>query len=253
MNYKLVALIVMMFPVFGCSKEKNEKPRTNVIGVQEIALDSIVNRPHHWILAAGQSNMLGYGMRNDPFPSNDHINVVGQVPIIGNYGPAYAYAMRWISREEIDVTIIQCSVGGSSIDSWQPGNTNFSNCRDQWLSQGSPKVDVLLWMQGEAEGMSGNVAMANQWADQFQNTVDGLRLQMGQMPVVYSQIGPNPGSQGQPIYEAWEVVKAHQDNLMMINAYRVKSDDLSLSDAWVHFDSTSYDTIGRRMFEAYHP
>lgn len=234
--------LIILVALTACSKEKNEPPKTTIGLVSEVPVDI---RPQITILAAGQSNMAGYGMKDHPFPSSDRIEVIGNVPLVGNYGPAYAYAMQVIRTQNVKILIIQCSVGGSSIESWQPGNTNFSRCSDYWKSRGSPPISVILWMQGEAEAMSNK---PEGWSGQFEYAISSLRSIVGSVPVVYAQIGPNPASPETESYHSWKSIQEQQEMLSIPNSYMVKTSDLSLSDNWVHFDVSSYDTIGKRMF-----
>lgn len=206
---------------------------------------------HRWFLFAGQSNMEGAGMRSAPYPGGDNINWHGSSQATG---PGYAFAIQFSAKNpSVIVDGIQCSSGGTSIDQWQRGQGAYADCIRRWHEMGEPGINGIFFMQGEMEGMSGDTVLASQWQTKFAQTVQTLRADLGssQIPFLFAQIGPNPGSPGQNVYDAWAIVQAQQASVSIPRVTMIKTNDLGpYSDDWVHFGRDACSDIGNRFYKA---
>jgi hypothetical protein len=119
----------------------------------------------HSVLIIGQSNMGGRGFQNevDPLP-NDRIFVLRN----GRWRPMYvpvnpdrvtsginlaeSFCLRYATEKGVDVGIIPCADGGTSIDQWVPGGLLFDHaCYMTMLAQRTSTVAAVLWHQGESD------------------------------------------------------------------------------------------------------
>ena len=122
----------------------------------------------HSILIIGQSNMAGRGLYEDADALD---NKGGRLKILRNgrwqsmYRPvnpdrpfsgtclvesfAAAYAD---AHEDIDVGVIPCADGGTSLDQWQEGGLLFDNALNcARLALRTSHLVAILWHQGEAD------------------------------------------------------------------------------------------------------
>lgn len=219
--------------------------------------------PPHYFILAGQSNMLGSAAQPDPA-----IKVTNNKPS----GPGFYFAQNL----KENVVLIQCAVGSTSIDTWTPQGTNYQNCINLWHSQGHPKLDGVLFYQGEADALvwidpqhqqqindyfnTYGTPNPNNWANQFDQFVAGIRrdTQQSTLPIIYAQIGnvsgvyaiqnPESGSW----YGNWQDVQTQQqnapkhDNLTMISAQGESTDNLG-----IHLTEASQTDMGHKFAMAF--
>ncbi len=129
------------------------------------------------IVVAGQSN--GLGIPAPAFDPDPNVTMEGG-PLSG---PGFPFAVQMADTESIKVTVIQCSVDGSGMDTWAYRGSNYQACIQR---VGSRKVDALLFVQGEAEAQIPN---AYAWAAAFANLISNFRALWGNIPVIYVQLG----------------------------------------------------------------
>jgi hypothetical protein len=167
------------------------------------------------LIAAGQSNMVG----TEPF-----------------------LAMAFTGHH-VEVTVIPCGVGGTSITRWVPSGDLFQRC----LAMAPTHVDGILFYQGEADAWSMTAAQA--WASGFAAFVAAMRQHFGLVPLVYAQLGrpldvthgPEPG---------WSLIKAEQAAYTAPMCSMIRVDDLEQLPGDVHFTPTSYRIIAQRFADA---
>lgn len=119
----------------------------------------------HSILIIGQSNMAGRGFVDEVDPiENDKIKVLRN----GRWWPMYipvnpdrvtagislveSFADLYAKDHNVDVGIIPCADGGTSLDQWQPGGLLFDHaCYMAELASRTSTIAAILWHQGESD------------------------------------------------------------------------------------------------------
>ena len=119
----------------------------------------------HSILIIGQSNMAGRGFKNDVSPiNNDALYVLRNgrwrkmyVPVnpdrsTSGISLVESFADLYARDHNVDVGIIPCADGGTSLDQWQVGGLLFDHaCYMSELASRTSTIAAVLWHQGEAD------------------------------------------------------------------------------------------------------
>ena len=119
----------------------------------------------HSILLIGQSNMGGRGFVNEVEPiRNSRLFVLRNGRWRGMYVPvnpdrctsginlAESFADLYTRDHDVDVGIIPCADGGSSLDMWQVGGLLFDHaCYMAELASRTSTISAVLWHQGESD------------------------------------------------------------------------------------------------------
>lgn len=119
----------------------------------------------HSILIIGQSNMGGRGFKEEVPPIiNDRLYVLRNgrwramyVPvnpdrITSGINLAESFADLYSKEHNVDVGIIPCADGGTSIDQWQVGGLLFDHaCYMAELASRTSTIAAVLWHQGESD------------------------------------------------------------------------------------------------------
>lgn len=119
----------------------------------------------HSFLLIGQSNMGGRGFANEVEPiKNNKLFVLRNGRWRAKYVPvnpdrvtsginlAESFADRYANDHNVDVGLIGCADGGSSLDMWQVGGVLFDHaCYMAELASRSSTIAGVLWHQGESD------------------------------------------------------------------------------------------------------
>ena len=119
----------------------------------------------HSFLLIGQSNMAGRGdMSQAPEMDTSRIKVLRNGRWQGMYRPvnpdrafsgfnlAESFAERYAAKYNVDVGLICCADGGTSLQQWQPGSLLFDHAVYQArLAQRTSTIAGVLWHQGESD------------------------------------------------------------------------------------------------------
>jgi len=119
----------------------------------------------HSILLIGQSNMAGRGFQDEVEPiQNERLMVLRNgrwQPMFFPVNPdrpfsgislAESFADCYAKEKQVDVGIIPCADGGTSLDQWQPGGLLFDHaCYLSELASRTSTICAVLWHQGEAD------------------------------------------------------------------------------------------------------
>lgn len=119
----------------------------------------------HSFLLIGQSNMAGRGdMTEAPAMDTTHIKVLRNGRWQDMYRPvnpdrpfsgfclAESFAEAYAAKYSVDVGLICCADGGTSLDQWQPGSLLFDHAVYQArLAQRTSTIAGVLWHQGESD------------------------------------------------------------------------------------------------------
>lgn len=119
----------------------------------------------HSILIIGQSNMAGRGFKDEVPPIvNDKLYVLRNgrwramyVPvnpdrITSGVSLVESFADLYANEHNVDVGIIPCADGGTSLDQWQVGGLLFDHaCYMAELALRTSTIAAVLWHQGESD------------------------------------------------------------------------------------------------------
>ena len=119
----------------------------------------------HSILIIGQSNMAGRGFKEEVPPIiNDKLYVLRNgcwrdmyVPVnpdrvFSGINLVESFADSYAREHNVDVGIIPCADGGSSLDQWQVGGLLFDHaCYMAELASRTSTISAVLWHQGESD------------------------------------------------------------------------------------------------------
>ncbi|MBQ3119089.1 MAG: sialate O-acetylesterase [Clostridia bacterium] len=119
----------------------------------------------HSVLIIGQSNMAGRGFQNEVEPiNNERLKVLRNGRWQDMFFPvnpdrpfsgiclAESFADIYSKEKDVDVGIIPCADGGTSLDQWQPSGLLFDHaCYMSELASRTSTISAVLWHQGEAD------------------------------------------------------------------------------------------------------
>ena len=119
----------------------------------------------HSILIIGQSNMGGRGFKDEVPPiKNEKLFVLRNGRWRAMYVPVNpdrvtsginlveSFADLYAKEHDVDVGIIPCADGGSSLDQWQVGGLLFDHaCYMAELASRTSTIAAVLWHQGESD------------------------------------------------------------------------------------------------------
>jgi len=225
----------------------------------------------HLFVLAGQSNMAGRGKvtgeDTKPHPrvlmlSKDLAWVPAVHPMhfdkpVAGVGLGRSFALE-LAREDPEVVIglIPCAVGGSPVESWEPGGFHEQTGTHPWddmvprvrTAMRSGTLQGILWHQGESDAKEERAPL---YADRLEALVIRFRktFDAPDIPFIAGQMGNWPE---RPWNEWKRMVDAAHRNLpkSLPHTGFVSAEGLSHRDG-VHFDRDSYITLGRRYAAAY--
>lgn len=136
----------------------------------------------------------------------------------------------------LPVTVTNIAVGGSKLSSWDRTGRNNALLVNTLKQK---KANVLLWWQGEAD--LGDIS----YGARFEDFLNNVRHDSGypMLIIIFVQLG---NSHGRP---EWDVTKAQQSSIRMINVYMIKSEDVPQHCDYLHYDPEGYAVMGYRFAE----
>jgi len=224
-------------------------------------------------LLVGQSNMAGRGVVT-PVDKVPHarvlmLNQAGEwVPAIDplhfdkpaavgvGLGRSFALALAEAYPEDT-IGLIPCAVGGSPIDSWQPGVFYPPTKSHPWddamrrakLAVAAGTLKGILWHQGESDA---NAELAPSYAKKLGDLIHRMRLELRapDVPFIAGQLGHFADRPWKEF--TTQIDQAHRDlPLAVTNTALVSSEGLKHKGDQVHFDAESYRELGRRYADVY--
>ena len=138
-------------------------------------------------LMIGQSNMSGRGKIGDlPALPNDHVSVwhgegfePATEPVVRDRpfsaeGMGLSFGNTVFALTGWDVALIPCSLGGSPLKDWQPGETLYENAvRDTVAAvKNGAELAGILWHQGETDAKEREASET--YAARLQKTIGGI-------------------------------------------------------------------------------
>jgi hypothetical protein len=227
----------------------------------------------HLFLLVGQSNMAGRGPMTDAdkipharvlmlnqagawVPAADPLHFDKPKAVGVGLGLTFADAVA-AAHPEVTIGLIPCAVGGSPIDSWQPGyfyNATQSHPWDDALRRAQLALRAgtlkgILWHQGESDSTR---EFAEGYAVKLQALIARMRSALGapNVPFIVGQMGRFEGSPWND-YKI-QVDRAHRElPEKLARVAFVSAEGLKDKGDKTHFDTASYRELGRRYAEAY--
>ena len=224
-------------------------------------------------LLVGQSNMAGRGPMTDAdqipharvlmlnqagawVPAADPLHFDKPKAVGVGLGLTFADAVA-AAHPEVTIGLIPCAVGGSPIDSWQPGyfyNATQSHPWDDALRRAQLALSAgtlkgILWHQGESDATR---EFAEGYAAKLQALIARMRaaLDAPNVPFIVGQMGRFEGSPWND-YKI-QVDRAHRElPEKLARVAFVSAEGLKDKGDKTHFDTASYRELGRRYADAY--
>ena len=227
----------------------------------------------HLFLLVGQSNMAGRGPMTDAdqiphervlmlnqagawVPAADPLHFDKPKAVGIGLGLTFADAIA-AANPGVTIGLIPCAVGGSPIDSWQPGYFYNATQSHPWddamrrtqiaLSAGT--LTGILWHQGESDSTR---EFAEVYAAKLQALIARMRAALGapSVPFIVGQMGRFEGSPWND-YKI-QVDRAHRElPEKLARVAFVSAEGLKDKGDKTHFDTASYRELGRRYADAY--
>ena len=222
------------------------------------------------ILLIGQSNAAGRGKLSDAAPLDTcggKLKVLRNGKWLGMYRPvngdrpfsgtcfAESFAKAYsIEHPDVEVGVIPCADGGTSLDQWQPGELLFDNAVNcAKLAMRTSRIVCALWHQGEADCNEKKYPL---YKEKFGKIVDALREQLGipDLPVVVGGLGDfladctldaNLKNYGF-VNKELEEFAAENHNVAFASA-----EGLGANPDNLHFNAAALDQFGLRYYEAF--
>ena len=224
-------------------------------------------------LLVGQSNMAGRGPMTDAdqipharvlmlnqagawVPAADPLHFDKPKAVGVGLGLTFADAVA-AAHPEVTIGLIPCAVGGSPIDSWQPGYFYNATQSHPWddalrraqLALGAGTLKGILWHQGESDSTR---EFAEGYAAKLQALIARMRAALGapSVPFIVGQMGRFEGSPWND-YKI-QVDRAHRElPEKLARVAFVSAEGLKDKGDKTHFDTASYRELGRRYADAY--
>ena len=156
----------------------------------------------HAFLLIGQSNMAGRGFMNEAEPISDpRLKVLRNGRWQTMYRPvnndrpfsgvclAESFALVYAREHDVEVGLIPCADGGTSLDQWVEGGLLYDHAVYQCkLAQRTANIVGVLWHQGEADCAEDRYAL---YTEKFTRIMNALRrdLDLEGIPFLLGGLG----------------------------------------------------------------
>lgn len=220
----------------------------------------------HSFLLVGQSNAAGRGLISEAEPlNNDKIYVLRNGrwrPMFRPINPdrsfsgvslAENFSRLFADKHGVEVGIIPCAEGNTSISEWQKGEVLFDNAIfNAKLAMRTSTLKGILWHQGEADCGENNYPC---YLQRLEKVMSDFRKELGaNLPIIVGGLGEFlkdcPSSQNLKNYHFINDALINFVNKTPFSAYASSKGLTSNSDV-LHFNTNSVNELGKRYFEAY--
>ena len=221
----------------------------------------------HSILIIGQSNMGGRGFVSEVDPiKNEKILVARN----GRWRPMYvpvnpdrvtsginlveSFADLYAKDKDVEVGIIPCADGGSSLDQWVPGGLLFDHaCYLAELASRTSTIAAVLWHQGESDCREDHYPL---YEKKLTNIISALRkrLDLYDVPFLVGGLGDFlndfPGS---PVFKNYvhvnEALRSVARNVDRVGF--VSAEGLGGNPDNMHFSAAALREFGVRYYREF--
>lgn len=219
----------------------------------------------HSFLMIGQSNMAGRGFLSEAVPMNTgHIKLfrngrwqpmfrpINPDKQTAGVSPAESFAEAYAKAYDVNVGLIGCAVGGTSLDEWMPGDTLYDNAISQArLAARSSEIVGILWHQGEWDT---NPENASTYRVRLEHMISSLRrdLNLPNAPLILGELGSFLEDLGGR-YKNYRKVNEEIHEFVKLNPFSAcaSADGLTSNGDNLHFNSKSLYELGLRYFSEF--
>lgn len=224
----------------------------------------------HSVLLIGQSNMAGRGKGSEVAPIN---NMGGRIKVLRNgrwfnaYRPinpdrvtagvclAESFAVEYASAHEgVEVGLIPCADGGTSLSQWQKGGLLFDNAVNMTrLALRTSNLVAILWHQGEADcGDRSN----KDYCERLLTMMNALREEIGakDVPIIVGGLGDFLKDREEKVSaKNYPLVNAQLESFarQATPAAYASAVGLTSNPDNLHFSAESLLEFGRRYYKAF--
>ncbi|WP_159721555.1 sialate O-acetylesterase [Enterococcus sp. CSURQ0835] len=218
------------------------------------------------VLLVGQSNMAGRGFLHEVAPIyNEKIKMLRNgrwqmmaEPInydreVAGVGLAASFAQRFSEAEpELEIGLIPCAEGGSSIAEWQPGEVLLEHAlQEAEFAQTDSELVAILWHQGENDSYGGRY---QNYEEQLNAVFTAFQTKFPGVPILVGELGHYLGQSGFG-QSAVEYAQINQKILAvtekLTDCYWVTAQELMPNPDGIHLNAVSQRRFGLRYYEAF--
>lgn len=220
----------------------------------------------HLYLLVGQSNMAGRGKVDSlSSPNNSRILMLTKSnewvlakdplhfdkPKVAGVGPGLRFAERMLTyskNKNIKIGVIPCAVGGTAIESWQPGAESLGvqpyddAIKRLHIAMKSGVLKGIIWHQGEGNSSE---EKSKVYLNQLEELIKRLRQEAGNKNVPF--VAGELGYYRDRYLLINEVLKSLPTRVS--NTAVAKADGLTHNGDGTHLDATSARILGERFAE----
>lgn len=171
-------------------------------------------------------------------------------------GLGLTFAKTLVERAGVDIDLVPCAHGGTSMTDWDPGRRDeggaslygamLRRVREALASGGTTRLAGVLWYQGESDA---SAEAAPLYTERMEHLVSAFRedLRAPELPFYLVQLGTfaNPDTTNEP---SWGDVREQQRLLpeRIEGTRMVPAVDLELDDL-IHIGTQGHRRLGRRL------
>ena len=221
----------------------------------------------HSFLIIGQSNAAGRGLLNEALPIDpSHIYILKNGRFQAMYRPvcpdrvasgvclAESFAERYVKENGVDVGLIPCADGGTTLDQWEPGSLLFDHAVAQCkLAQRTSKIVGVLWHQGESDTWPHQYTT---YQRRFETMMNALRKELGleDVPFLAGGLGDFlPQCVKYPELQDYDKVNDALERIAAENPMTgfVSAKGLECNPDHLHFSAKALHEFGLRYYEVF--
>lgn len=221
----------------------------------------------HSFLLIGQSNMAGRGEISEAVPvDTTHIKILRNgrwQPMFRPINPdrafsgvnlAESFAEAYAKQFNVDVGLICCADGGTSLDQWKEGSLLYDNAIYQTrLAVRTSALAGVLWHQGEGDCCED---LARSYKERFEKILCALKrdLNITDIPILLGGLGDYfKDNERWPTQRSYYIVNEQLQQVAEENKMvgYVSADGLLPKDDGLHFNAKSLYEFGLRYFNEY--
>ena len=223
----------------------------------------------HSFLLIGQSNMAGRGFLNEAIPvdkSRIYTLRMGRWqkmfrPInpdrsFSGVNLAESFAESYARKHDVDVGLICCADGGTTIDQWMPGTLLYDNAvYNARLAQRTSTVAGILWHQGESDCTNDRYPV---YKENLLKMLRQLRADLGleEVPILIGGLGDYLTQCPRIEWQFRQYYALINESLRSVAAELplggfVSAEGLTSNPDYLHFNARSLHEFGLRYFDEY--